>query len=354
MPSFLSETFLNNSVQQWLIGLGVAVATFLLLLTARRVISRRIHTYAARTATDIDDLFADLLRRTRWYFILLAGMYAGSHVLTLSEGAGRFLGLIFEIVLLLQVGVWGASAVVYIVRKLFRRRFADSQSGASAFSVVEFLGKVVLWSLVTLLALDNLGVDITALVTGLGIGGVAIALALQNILGDLFASLSILLDKPFEIGDAINVDGMIGTVEYIGLKTTRVRSLSGEQIIFSNADLLRSRIRNYKRMEERRVVFTFGVIYRTPSEKLERIGSMVKDIITAAEGARFDRAHFLSFAESALMFEVVYYVKSADYGIYMNIQQSINLSLHRKFEEEGIVFAYPTRTLYLQSTGTPS
>jgi small-conductance mechanosensitive channel len=187
-------------------------------------------------------------------------------------------------------------------------------------------------------------------VAGLGIGGIAVALAIQNILGDLFASLSIALDKPFVIGDFIIVDQLLGTVEHIGLKTTRIRSLSGEQIVFSNADLLNSRIRNYKRMYERRVVFSIGVTYQTPYEKLASIGTTLKEIIESQPDVRFDRAHFREYADSSLNYEVVYYVKSPDYNRYMDIQQAINLEIYRRFQDGGIEFAYPTRTLYLQDT----
>jgi small-conductance mechanosensitive channel len=214
-------------------------------------------------------------------------------------------------------------------------------------SVLGFIARVALWSILLLMILDNLGFNITALVASLGIGGIAVALALQNILGDIFASLSIAIDKPFVIGDFIIVDDILGTVEYIGLKTTRLRSLDGEQIVFSNTDLLKSRIRNYKRMYERRVVFGFGIVYQASHEQLKKIPVMAREIIEGLEKTRFDRAHFKEYGESSLNFEVVYFVQDPDYNIYMDIQQSINLSLFERFASEGIEFAYPTRTLYL-------
>jgi small-conductance mechanosensitive channel len=189
--------------------------------------------------------------------------------------------------------------------------------------------------------------DVTALVAGMGIGGIAVALALQNILGDLFASLSIVLDKPFVIGDFIIVGELMGGVEKIGLKTTRVRSLSGEQLIFSNSDLLNSRIRNYKRMQERRIPFGFGVTYQTTPDQLEAIPALIKSIIECEEGLRFDRAHFKGFGESSYDFEVVYYINTPDYNAYMDAQQTINLALCRGFAERGIEFAYPTRTIHM-------
>jgi len=155
------------------------------------------------------------------------------------------------------------------------------------------------------------------------------------------------LDKPFVIGDFIIVGDLLGVVEKIGLKTTRVRSLSGEQLIFSNSDLLNSRLRNFKRMQERRVPFEFGVIYQTTPDQLEAIPPLIQSIIEGVEGLRFDRAHFKSFGDSSYDFEVVYYINTPDYNAFMDAQQTINLALCRAFAKRRIDFAYPTRTLYL-------
>ena len=204
-----------------------------------------------------------------------------------------------------------------------------------------------MWSIVLLLALDNLSIDVTALVTGLGIGGIAVALAAQNILGDLFASLTIVLDKPFLLKDFLIVNEFLGTVEHIGLKTTRLRSLTGEELVFSNADLLNSRIRNYGRMFERRVVFSLGVVYQTPRDKLAKIPDIIRSAIEAQEKTRFDRAHFKDFGAYALNFEAVYYVLVPDYNVYMDTQQAINFYIHEQLEAEGIEFAYPSQTVYV-------
>jgi len=201
---------------------------------------------------------------------------------------------------------------------------------------------------VLLMALENFGVNITTFITGLGVGGVAVALAVQNILGDLFASLSIVLDKPFVIGDSLAVGEFQGTVEHVGLKTTRLRSLGGEQLIFSNGELTKSRMRNYGRMAERRVVFKIGVTYDTPREKLAQIPAWIKQIITEQPQTRVDRSHFAAYGDFALTFETVYYVLSPDYNTYMDIQQTINLKIHERFEKEGIEFAFPTQTLILE------
>jgi small-conductance mechanosensitive channel len=214
--------------------------------------------------------------------------------------------------------------------------------------LASLVGRVVLWAIAALVTLDNLGFNITTLMASLGIGGIAVALAVQNILGDIFSSVSIALDKPFVIGDFIVVDSFMGTVEYIGMKTTRLRSLGGEQIVFSNTELLKNRIRNYKRMQERRVAFEFGVAYETPAEELERIPQLVKEIVSNEKlETRFDRAHFKTYGDSALQFEVVYFVLDPDYNKYMDIQQDINLALLRAFRTRNITFAYPTRTLHI-------
>jgi small-conductance mechanosensitive channel len=241
--------------------------------------------------------------------------------------------------------------VGYAVNRYQSRNLETAADKVTTIRAVSFIARLMIFAIAGVLILDNIpGVQITALIASLGIGGIAIALAVQNILSDLFASLSIVLDKPFVIGDFIIVDSYLGTVEYIGLKTTRVRSLSGEQLIFSNNDLLTSRIRNYKRMAERRVVFSIGVTYQTSYEVLSQIPSWIKEIIDGQDAARFDRAHFQGYGDFALQFEIVYYVLDADYNRYMDLQQRINLEIYRRFEEAGVSFAYPTQTLYLKNS----
>jgi small-conductance mechanosensitive channel len=232
------------------------------------------------------------------------------------------------------------------------RQLGADASHVAAVRLVVLAARTVVFSIALLVVLQSVfGVNITALVAGLGVGGIAIALAVQSILGDLFASLTIILDKPFVVGDFVIVGDMLGTVEQIGLKTTRLRSLSGEQLIVGNSDLLSSRIRNFKRMQERRIVFQFGVTYDTPAELLEGIPEIVRGIVGGLEGTRLDRVHFKQYGDFALIFEVVYYVESPEYNVYMDRQQSINLQLKRRFEAEGIAFAYPTQTLYVTQVG---
>jgi len=344
---FLNWTFYGNTVWAWLLALLIMILVGVVLRVLRGVILHRLTGFAKRTATELDDLVADLLKRTRLFFLLVVSLYAGSLALTLPEVATRVISTVTVLVLLIQAGIWGTGLVSFWITRYVRRKLEEDAATATSMAALGFVIKVVLWAVLLLLALDNMGLKIGPLIAGLGIGGIAVALALQNVLGDLFGSLSIVLDKPFVIGDFIIVGDLLGTVERIGLKTTRVRSLYGEQLIFSNSDLLNSRIRNYKRMYERRIVFSIGVTYQTPYEKLAAIPDMIREIIESLEKTRFDRAHFKEYGDFSLKFEIVYYVLTPDYNTYMDIQQAINLAICRRFEKEGIEFAYPTHTLFI-------
>jgi small-conductance mechanosensitive channel len=344
---FLNSTYLGNTVAAWLAAALTTALTLLLLRLARRLVMRRFAAAAAQTANRLDDLVTLLVARTQPLVLVVLAVYAGSRPLSMPAGVATILERTAMVALLVQIAIWASYAITFVITRAMEPRLKDDAAGATTIRFLGFLGRLSVWVVIFLAVLDNLGYNITTLVTGLGIGGVAVALAVQNILGDLFASLSIMLDKPFVIGDFIVVDGLAGTVEHIGLKTTRVRALSGEQLVFSNADLLGSRIHNYKRMQQRRVVFSFCVTYGTPPDKIAAIPDMVREIIEAREHTRFDRAHFYRFGESALDFEVVYYVLTADYNLYMDIQQAINVDLLRRFAAEGIDFAFPTRMLYV-------
>ncbi|MBN1938186.1 MAG: mechanosensitive ion channel family protein [Candidatus Aminicenantes bacterium] len=345
MP-FLDRVFYYNTVQTWIIAAGVVLVTILVLRLIRGIIHRRLAAFSLRTETQVDDLIADLVHKTKFFFLLALAFYAGAQALVLSEALKTALDRAVVVAVVLQGVVWAGTVFDFWINRTRRRKAETDQASLTTFSALGFLGRLALWSAALLLILDNLGIDVTTLIAGLGVGGIAVALAVQNILGDLFASMSIVLDKPFVIGDFIIVGDLMGTVEHVGLKTTRIRSLGGEQVIISNGDLLKSRIKNYKRMIERRVVFTIGVTYQTPAEKLAAIPAVIRNIIEARDNARFDRAHFREFGDFALLFEAVYYVISPDYGVYMDVQQEINLALFRAFAAEGIEFAYPTQTLY--------
>jgi small-conductance mechanosensitive channel len=337
----------GNTILRWIVAVVIAVGFYFAIQLFKFLVVRHLSALASRTRSPLDDMLVAVFKRTNLLLMILISLYVGSLFLVLPENIQRILMLLATVAFLLQLGIWGNTLIESWITHARQVKYEKDPAAVSAFGALRFFARVVLWSIVAFLILDNFGIDITALVAGLGVGGIAIALAVQNILTDVFCSVAILMDKPFEVGDFIIVDDKLGTVEKIGIKTTRVRSLSGEQLVFSNTDLVNSRIKNYKRMNERRVVFSFGVIYQTPAEKLERIPTMVREIIESIEKTRFDRAHFYKFGDSSLDFECVYYVLSRDYNLYMDIQQQINLALFRRFQEEGIEFAYPTQTLYI-------
>jgi small-conductance mechanosensitive channel len=292
---------------------------------------------------------APLAGATRLWVLLPALIYAAALPLELPPRLERVAALGAVVALLAQGGLWASRVLGAWLERRFRDARTRDPDGATTLKLIGYAAQAALWLLVALLALDQLGFDVTALIAGLGIGGVALALAVQNILGDLFACAAIALDKPFVVGDFIVVEGLRGTVESVGLKTTRVRSLDGELLVFSNADLLKSRVRNFKRMRERRIQFGVGVTYGTPAEKVRRIPAWLREAVEAQAKTRFDRAHFKAYGDSALEFEVVYFVLEPDYNVYMDVQQSLNLAIYERFAGEGVEFAFPTRTLFVKT-----
>lgn len=324
----LDLILLNNSLQRWmlaLLGMGAVLAGVTLW---RWVVIHRPPPVLLRTNTFLDDIPLTLAKTISAPIIVLLAAYSGSAVLNLGNELQTGLRAVAIIAALVQVGSWGNALIQRWVARYDERNRATNTANVGSARLLALFGRIGLYSIVLLLILDNIpGVEVTALVASLGIGGVAVALATQNILGDIFASLSIALDKPFVVSDTIMVGDDVGTVEMIGLKTTRLRSLSGEQLIFSNGDLLSSRIRNFARQEQRRVVFSFRVAYSTPPEQLRTIPTMLRAIIEPIEQTRFDRAHLLRFDDLGLLYEVVYHVLTPDFGRYMDIQQQINLAL---------------------------
>lgn len=342
------QLMVDNLSQDWAYALLTALGFMLALHLVRKLVLHHLQRVAKTTDTVIDDFLIEVLSATRILLVVAAGLYLGTHFLTLAPRLEKFVDRAFITVIFVQAGFWANRGLIFWLRYRFSQgEKEDEGARAMTASLLSFLGRMVLWLLVFLLVLDNLGLNVSALIASLGIGGIAIALAVQNILGDLFASLSIAIDKPFVIGDFIVVDDVLGTVEHVGLKTTRLRSLGGEQIILSNNDLLKSRIRNYKRMQERRAVFSLGVTYDTSVVLAEQIPGLIKQAVEAQSQARFDRAHFKSFGASSLDFEVVYYVLSPDFNVFMDVQQAINLQLLRVFGERSIAFAFPTQTLHV-------
>jgi len=342
----LTDTFYGNEIKTWLTALAVAIGTLVALRLVEQVLIVRVERLTQKTHTIIDDVIVGALRKTKLLYLLIVSIFVGSIWLSLHSEVRSPLWKVAVVATIIQAGIW-LSTALQIWLENYRKEETDG-ADRMTMNALSFLGRIALWATVLLLILDNLGVDVTALVAGLGIGGIAIALAVQNVLSDLFASLSIVLDKPFVPGDFVVVGDMAGSVEHIGIKTTRIRSISGEQLVFSNADLLGSRIRNFGRMRERRVVFSLGVTYQTPADKLERVPGLIQAAIESQERARFDRSHFASYGDSALNFETVYFVESSDYATHMDILESVNLTIYRSFAAEGIEFAYPTQTLFIE------
>ena len=346
---FLGYIFFNNTLQDWFLAAGILVGVFLFLALFRRVIKARMVRLAKKSETELDDFLIPLLNQTKWFTVLALGVYLGSLVLTLPASYDEILDKGLRIFIIFQAGFWGIGLIdFYIKRGRTTRLEEDHAADATTLGALGLIGKIILWVILALILLDNLGVEINSLIASLGIGGIAVALAIQNILGDLFASLTITLDKPFVIGDFVEVDNFEGDVENIGLKSTRIRSLSGEELIFSNNDLLNSRIRNYKRLEKRRISFSFGVVYGTPLEKLKAIPRIVEEIISPLDMVEFERVHLKSLGDFSLDYGVVYHVLDPAYVAYLDIQQMINFELYQRFEQEGIEFAYPTQTIILE------
>ncbi len=344
---YAGRELFGNHAATWLLAVLVVGTTYVIARLVKTVVLGRLKKVASKTATPWDDIAISAIGRTRTWFFLTIAIWLGSRVLELSGPAARTVTVIAVVAVILQIAAWANEAVSLWLERTRRERAESDPGSVTTLTGLSYVIRLVIWSAGLLLVLENIGVDVTALMAGLGVGGIAVALAVQNVLGDLFASLSISLDKPFVIGDFVIVGEFMGVVEHVGLKTTRIRSLSGEQLVFSNSDLLSSRIRNYKRMEERRVPFIVGVTYQTPADELEAIPGMVREIIEHNDGARFDRAHFKAFGDSAYLFEFVYYVLSAEYAVFMDIQQAINLEIVRRFADRGIEIAYPTRTLHM-------
>lgn len=302
------------------------------------------------TSKDWKGVLTSALSATNPLTLIYLSLYAASANLVLKPRLESLLERGFVVILVIQIGWWGNRALWWWMEQRSNKLAAQGDNTSlSSLNVFKVTGQIVLWATILLLLLDNLGFNISALVTSLGIGGVAIALAIQNILGDLFASLSIAMDKPFVVGDSIQVDTYSGTVIRIGLKTTRVQSDNGEELIFSNGDLLRSRVRNFQRMAERRVTLKFGVTYGTQPDQIPKINAIVKQAIESQDKTRFGRVHFTQFGDSRLEFEAVYFMRDQDYLCYMEAQQAINIAILSGFSAEGVDFAVPAQTINIAS-----
>lgn len=337
----------GNSLKQLVLALAVLLAAMLVLRVFKGVIISRLKALSKKTSNQLDDIVMESINSISWPFYVLVSLYAGLQILNLPQLAGRMIFFVFIICIAYYAVKFLEDLAEFGFNKIIEKRKEEDQS-AGIIGFLRIMTKIFLWLGAGVLVVSNMGYDVTSLIAGLGIGGIAVALALQNILGDLFSSFAIYFDKPFKIGDFVIVGSDMGTVKKVGIKTTRIETLEGQELVVSNSELTAARINNYGRMEKRRVVFSFGVTYDTPKKKLEKIPSFVKGIIDEQEGVEFDRAHFKSFGESSLLYEVVYYRLTGDYNQYMDTQQDINLALVGKFEEEGIEFAFPTQTIHLK------
>ncbi|WP_428382444.1 mechanosensitive ion channel family protein [Nevskia ramosa] len=339
--STLDRVLVRNPLSDWLVAVAVALAIVLVVFGVQRLLIRWLSNWQRPKATKMDPALINAVESTKLWLIVFVALYFGSQYLELGKKTALILDRIVTAAVLLQVGMWLGAILDFWVAASRVRAEQHDVGTATSLSALNFIGKLLLWMVMLLFILDNLGINVTALVASLGIGGIAVALAVQNILGDLFASLSIVVDKPFVIGDAMAVDGFSGTVEHVGLKTTRLRADTGEQLIFSNSDLLKARLRNYKRMYERRVVMTVDVEFATPVDVVEKIPAMLRDIVASQEKTRVDRAHLKALVGGAYQFELVYWMIDPDYGLYMNTRQQVLLTIVRRFEADGIRFSFP-------------
>ena len=340
----------SNSLRAWLGALVWLLLVGGIAAALKPWLVKRLGAVAARTPSRWDDALVHALDGTRAWLLALVALLPAMEPLQLAGDLRRWLEGAASVALALQLGLWTGRFIDKLITQSRESAMRNDPETATGLAAMSFIARFVLWSLLLLLLLDNLGFNVSTLLAGLGVGGIAVGLALQNILGDLFSSLSIVLDKPFQIGHFVVIDGFSGTVENIGLKTTRIRSLGGELLVFSNTDLTKARLRNYRHMQERRIVFAFTLRYGTPADVVEQVPGKVRDIVQSKAQTRLDRAHFKEFTDSGLNFEVVYWMTTADYTVYMDTQQSINLDLMRCFDQIGAEFALTARSVELRAT----
>ncbi len=336
------KIILRNSLENAVLFFLLWIGLFVVLLILKKYLKK-----ITVKLGSFGGMLENLLSSTKIWFLFIVTFYIGTQALILQRRIFLVVEKIVIISLILQILFWANSLINFYVLSYAEKTISKDADKATTMKALGGVFKVILWGVLVLIALDNLGVNISTLIAGLGIGGVAVALAGQKILGDAFASLCIVFDKPFVLGDFIIVGEDMGTIEKIGLKTTRIRSLSGEELIVPNSALLDSRIKNYKRMFERRVVLKFGVTYETSYEKLVKIPSIVEDICKNTENSRFERAHFCTYGDSSLDFEVIYWITNPDYNLFMDVQQKINFEIFKRFHEENICFAYPVRRVFI-------
>jgi len=346
MQEILKIQFLNNKVGMYALSLIIFLAVIIAIKILKFLAIKSLNKIAKKTKNDFDDLIVAVTQKISGLTFTVIALYFA--LLSLNKPIYITKGIYYALIIAVVYEIIKAllALVDYAVGKIVVKR-AKREADGHIIKVFGIIIKALIWLGAIIIILQNLGINVSSLVAGLGIGGIAIALAVQNILGDLFSAFSLYMDKPFEIGDFIVVGEKMGVVKKIGIKTTRLTALQGEEIVISNQDLTGSRVQNFKKMRKRRIQFAFGVLYETSKEKLEEIPDIVKRILDEIKLAEFDRAHFKDYGDFSLNFEVVYYVLTGDYNEYMDTQQTINLEIFGVFKEKGIEFAYPTQTLYL-------
>jgi small-conductance mechanosensitive channel len=336
----------GNSLSDWATAAFVAALVWTTLWILRKLIAARYKRDSRGTKPTLIRLIGYLIGNTKQILFFAIALDAAQEFLTLPDKIQGVLSAVVLILVLIQVGLWAGRAVRFYLETKELERGADRLFSGS-LDIINFVARLLIWSLLILVALDNVGVNITALLAGLGVGGVAVALALQNVLGDLFASLSIALDKPFVVGDNLTIDTFVGKVEHIGIKTTRLRSEGGEQIILSNADILKSRVRNFGRLAEQRILTTIRVTYDTPADKLKGMPKLLENVVREHAQARFDRCHLRTLGEAAFHFELAYFVMQPAANPMLDLQQAVNLRIIDELRLQGIEFAYPTQLVIL-------
>lgn len=342
----LQTMFLENTIYDYLISILLIVVGLALIRLIKYILLKRVQEIIKRFSISFSNFVDQVLNKRVLALTNIIIVYIAVNRLRLNYSLKKTTDIIFIILIVIYTTLLIQDIIIYSLQKYWEKK-ESNQAQATVVTVSVFVIRLISWIIALLFVLDNLNIEIRGLITGLGIGGIALAFAAQTILADIFSYFTIFLDRPFDIGDFIIIGDYKGTVEHIGIKTTRVRSLSGEQLVFPNNDLTNSRINNYKRMNRRRVNFNFGLVYDTDIDKLKKIPEIVKDIITNIEKTNFDRAHFASYGEYSLIYQVVYYVENSEYIVYMDIQQKINLELNKRFKEEGIEFAYPTQSIHV-------
>ena len=338
----------NNSIYNYLISFLIIIIGNLFLKVFRIYFWDNLTKYLKKISENLANFVDDILQNKIFPLVNILLFYIAFIRLDFSNLIHRILEMILFAAALFYIIQIIQELLIYSLKKYWNKKQKDVYQSKMLQFIIMII-RIFIWIIGLIVLLENMDIEVAVLLTGLGISGIAIAFASQKVLADIFSYFTIFFDRPFDIGDFIIIGEHKGTVEHIGLKTTRIKSLSGEELVFSNNDLTNSRISNYGKMKERRINFKIGVVYSTPLEKVKEIPGIIENIINNVEKTTFDRAHFSSYGDFSLIFEAVYYVKDSDYKVYMDIQEEINLGIKKKFEELNIELAYPTQSIHLNN-----